>query len=205
VTHLRALALAALASGLLAPPARAVTIALDPGTTVASIGDAFVLDVVVSGLAGEIVSAYDLDLVYDASVLSATSVSFADALGGASEAFLDASTALPGVVDLAGVSLLSDAELLARQGGDRLTLASLGFTRIGAADTQIAFSFDATNDVKGAHARILALTAVPGSVVSDAAAVPEPDAALLFALGFLATRLALRVRARATSRLPARP
>lgn len=193
------LAFAAFASCWLALPARAVTIALDPAETVASIGDAFVLDVVVSQLAGEVVSAYDLDLVYDASVLSASPVSFSDALGGASQAFLDASVATPGVVDLAGLSLLSDAELLARQGGDRLTLASLGFTRIGAGDTVISFSFDATNDVKGADARVLALTALPGSV-SDAAPIPEPDAMLLFSAGFLGARLLLRVRARATSR-----
>jgi hypothetical protein len=178
-------ALLALGALLLAAPARAVTIGFDPSATTASPGDPVLVDVVVSDLAGEIVSAYDLDVVFDASVLSATSVNFSAALGSAGQAFYDASAA-PGLVDLAGVSLLSDAALLAIQGGDRVTLATLAFTKTGDGATSLDFVFDAVNDVKGADAQVLALAIAPGSVGPPVtSAVPEPTAALVFSAGLL--------------------
>lgn len=173
----------AAAALLWALPARAVTIGFDPSSTTASVGDTVLVDVLVSDLGGDIVSAYDLDVVFDASVLSASSVSFSAALGSAGQAFYDASAA-PGLVDLAAVSLLSDAALLAIQGGDSVTLATLAFTKTGDGATSLGFVFDAVNDVKGAGAQVLALEVAPGSVGPPVtSAVPEPTAALVFSAG----------------------
>jgi hypothetical protein len=182
-------ALLALPAALFAAPVHAATIGFAPASVIAAVGETFAVDVVVSDLGGEIVSAYDLDIVFDASVLSATGVAFSGALGGG--AFLDAILA-PGLVDLAGVSLLSDAALLALQGGGSVTLASIGFTKTGEGSSALDFVFDAVNDVKGANGQILALAAVPGSV----APIPEPSAALSFGAGLLVTGFALRRRPR---------
>lgn len=190
------LLLAALAFLVPAAPTRAATIGFAPSTTVAAVGDSFSVDVVVSGLGGEIVSAYDLDIVFDTSVLSADSVSPSSALGDAA-AFeaIYASSLLPGIVDVAGVSLLSDATLLALQGGDVVTLATLGFTKIGAGSSSLDFVFDAVNDVKGSRAQILSLAVAPGSI-GPGAVVPEPGAAVTFGAGLLVTGWALRGRRR---------
>ncbi len=181
---------------LLAAPARSATIGFSPQTILAAVGDSFLLDVVVSDLAGEIVSAYDLDIVFDAAVIQLDSISLSDALGAPSlfEAFLSSSTG-PGLADLAGVSLLSDAALLARQGGASVTLATLGFTRTGTDDTTLDFVLDAFNDVKGAQARILDLAVRPGTVGSPGEApIPEPGASLAFAVGLLTLGGALHRR-----------
>jgi hypothetical protein len=185
-THFAPLALAA---ALFGGPVNAATIGFAPASVIAAVGDTFSVDVVVSDLGGEIVSAYDLDIVFDASVLSATGISFSGALGGI--AFHDHDLA-PGLVDLAGVSLISDAALLALQGGDAVTLASIAFTKTGEGQAALDFVFDAVNDVKGANGEILPIDAVPGSV----APIPEPTAALTFGTGLLVTGFALRRRAR---------
>jgi hypothetical protein len=165
---------------LLAAPAHSVTIAFAPSKTSVSVGDPFVVDLVVSELAGEIVSAYDVDIRFDAAVVRADTVVASNALGdaGALEALLDAVIA-PGRVDLAGVSLLSDAALLALQGSAAVTLASLGFTKIGDGTTSLDFLFDASNDLKGANAQILGVTPVSGLVV------PEPGTAAVVGGGLL--------------------
>ena len=54
----------------------AAAIGFAPASQTAGVGDSLSVDIVISDLAGEIVSAYDLDVTYDASVLSATAVSF---------------------------------------------------------------------------------------------------------------------------------
>jgi len=68
---IRLLAAAALAAGLLLPAlAGAVPLGLAPAMQTVAIGDAVSVDVVLSGLDGEVVSAYDLDIVYDPGVLT---------------------------------------------------------------------------------------------------------------------------------------
>jgi hypothetical protein len=188
--------LPALTALLLAAPAQAVTIGFEPSTTVASVGDSFDIEVIVSDLGGEVVSAYDLDVRYDPGVLGVDIAVLENALGlGGSEAFYGGSIAEPGLIDLAGVSLLSDAELLALQGGDRVTLATIGFTKTGEGSTSLDFVFDALNDVKGSDAQILEVEAVPGAVAPPEA-IPEPSAAATFGTGLLLTGWALRRRAR---------
>jgi hypothetical protein len=180
---------ATLASLTLALSANAATIGFDPSSLTPDVGDPISVDIVVSDLGGEIVSAYDLDILFDPSVLSANFVAFSDALGSPGESFLDANLSASGVLDVAGVSLLSDAELLSRQGGDSVVLATLGFTYLGGSTT-LSFSFDAFNDVKGAEAAVLDLADGTGRV--GEAPIPEPSAALAFAAG--AALVARRVR-----------
>jgi hypothetical protein len=181
-------------SALLPSPGGAITIGFAPPTIDATAGDVIVLDIVVSDLQGEIVSAYDLDLTYSASVLTATSLSFGSLLGTGAQVLQSADLSAPGVVDLAQLSLLSDASLLALQGGDTFVLATVGFEVTGEGTSPLGFSFDAFNDIKGINAQELAVTVAAGAVdaASGVAPIPEPTGALLFGLGtFIACRRTL--------------
>ncbi len=173
---------------LVAGVAPAATISFVPGDITAGVGDIVSVDIVVSDLGGEIVSAYDLDVIYDDSMVTATGVSFAGSLGNPLlfEVFQDFDLSTSGVVDLAELSLLSDAALLASQGGDTVTLASIEFEAIADGTSQLSFVFDDFNDVKGLRAEPLDVTGEP--------TIPEPSAALVFAAGAAVVAGALRRR-----------
>ena len=125
------LGIVAMALCLLPFSATAITIGFSPASQTVEVGDTVLVDVVISDLAGEIVSAYDLDVTYDASILSATDVTFGTFLGDEFffEVFNDFDLSVPGVVDFAQLSLLSDFELAALQpdsfvaSGDRVRQA----------------------------------------------------------------------------------
>lgn len=198
-TPIRPLAAAALAAGLLLPAAAgAVSIGLDPAAQSVAPGDPVSVDVVFSELGGEVISTYDLDVTYDPSVLMATDVLFTTALGD--ELFFEvlnsSDLSVAGVVDLAQLSLLSDAELFALQGGDTVTVATLAFEAVGAGSSDLAFVFDELNDVKGRNGALLPLEVAGASVTVGAppsqTPIPEPSGGVLFALGSLLLAPALR-------------
>lgn len=191
MTRFAAAAFTALALFFAGAPASAVTIGFAPATQTVPPGDFFTVDVVVSDLAGEVVAAYDLDLVYDAAILSATTVSFGPLLGdgSASEVFEDFDLTNPGVVDFAQLSLLSDADLLALQPG-AFVLATIGFQALSPGTSPLELVFDAGNGVTGLGGQGLGVDAPPGSVD----VVPEPGATLLVVLG--AAVVSARTRSR---------
>ncbi len=83
-----------------------------------------------SGEIGEIVSAFDLDVLYDPAILNATSIAFGPALGFTDIDTFASSIFAPGRLDFANISLLLNDELAALQGNSVL-LASLTFSAIG--------------------------------------------------------------------------
>ena len=139
------------------------------------------VDIVVSELAGNIVSAYDLDVLFNAAVLTPVSVLFS---GNLLMSLRD-SNFFPGVVDVAELSLVPDA-VLAMVQGDAVSLFSIGFNAIADGDTGLGFVFDDTNDIKGRNAEVIP--------IGDAL-IPEPSAGLLFALGAAVFGSRLRRRA----------
>lgn len=158
--------------------ASAVPIRFEPGAATVAVGDAFLVDVVVFGLAGEIVSAYDLDVLYDPGILAATGVIFTPLLGDPSlfQVFNDFDLSVPGTVDFAQLSLLPDADLLALQAAGTFTLATIAFDASTAGVSTLEIVFDALNDVKGLNGAILPTTASPGAVTVQPLAVSEPSA-----------------------------
>jgi hypothetical protein len=172
--------------------ASALNIDLVPGFQIVDPGDTFTLDIVVSGLEAvtpnEIVSAYDLDVTYNSSAFTATNVTFGSLLGSSLQNF---SLATLGVVDLAEVSLESDADLAVLQ-GDSVTLATLAFMASGSGGGNFNFVFNATNDIKGNSAAVLDLTAGTAAV----AVTPEPGTLVLLASGFACFMLHRRIRIR---------
>lgn len=170
----------------------AITIGFSPDSESVLVGESFDVDVYVSGLsaAGDVVSAFDLDVAYDESLLSATGVQFTDNLGMTSffEAFVFSDLTLPGIVNFAELSLLPDAELLSLQPDDSVLIASLSFTAIADGISELFFVPDSVFgiDVKGNNADILAFDSVNiASVTISAAAVPAPGTLLLMLGGLL--------------------
>ncbi|WP_144290155.1 PEP-CTERM sorting domain-containing protein [Ideonella sp. A 288] len=187
MTSLKKLArVAAVAAALVIGAASAVaapTIYFGPATDAG--GGVIGVDVVVGDLGAQIVSAFDLDVSYDVGALTFGTVLFSNMLGDAS--FFEAINAFAesgGVVDLAAVSLLSDAELLTLQGGGPVVLATLQFT--GSDASSLAFINwgtdlvnNTTNDVKGLDNQVI----IP---------VPEPASYGLAGLALLAAGIARR-------------
>jgi len=187
----------ALFAALAAAPraADALEIGFVPATQTVGVGANVSVDVVVSGLeAGisEIVAAYDLDVTYDPLVLAATGVSFGSGLGAAGEVLTDFDLATSGIVDLAALSLLADADLAALQ-GDAVTLATLHFSALALGTSALVLSPSAPFgiDVKGTANAILSFDVVAGGAFE---VVPEPSTVVLLAAGLLA--LASRARRR---------
>lgn len=192
ISSIAAAASAALCIAAFAQPAAAVDIGFDPSAQDVELGGTAEVDIVFSDLGDEIISAYDLDITYDTSVLDAIGVVFTTALGEESffEVFNDFDVSTPGLVDLAQLSLLPDAVLAAVQGSADVVVATVLFDAVGVGTTGLAFSFDAFNDVKGRDGAVLPIVAGDGSVsvTRQSSPVPEPSAALLFALGALLVR-----------------
>ena len=156
-----------------------------PANQTVVVGNPLTVDVVISGLdaANEIVSAFDLDVTYDSSILSATNVTFGLDLGDPSifEALTDFTLLSPGVVDFAELSLLSDTDLASLQ-GDSVTLATLAFDAVEIGQSTLNFGgAPPINDVKGRNNEILPLTVGTGNVA--VAPIPEPSTMFLFGSG----------------------
>jgi len=127
-------------------------------------------DVVIGNLGGNIVAAYDVDVQYGPGAGNFVGMTFGSGLGAwdaddlLTEVFNLGPEVAGGVVDFAAVSLLSDADLLALQGGDSVVLATLEFDGNDLSSLQFV-NWGPTNDVKGADNRVI----IPGR-----SQVPEP-------------------------------
>lgn len=186
---------------LIAASAEATTVGFDPTDQTVFRGESARADLEIFDLDGEVVSAYDLDILYDSTVVRATGVVFTNALGDELffEVLSSSATSTPGVVDLAEVSLLSDADLFSQQGGDSVRVASLIFDAVGVGETYLDVVFDETNDIKGRLGQILDADSTRGriEVLGPVAAVPEPSSALVFCVGIaLVSRFFGRDRSR---------
>jgi Cohesin domain len=123
-------------------PSQALTVSLNPTSTAIAVGGAVSVDLVISGLtaAGEIVGAYDLDILFDSSVLDATGATNDGTPWNAptdDPGFLfDIST--PGQVYVSLLSFLDDATLGGLQ-GDSITLATLTFNGAANGSTSVYF------------------------------------------------------------------
>ncbi|SEM80876.1 VPLPA-CTERM protein sorting domain-containing protein [Syntrophus gentianae] len=135
----------------------------------------------------EIVSAYDFDVSYDSSILTATSVIFGTMLGN--ETLFEASTdfnLLPGVIDLAEVSFLADADLASLQGAGPITLATLSFSgdNFGMSSLMFINYGSGGNDVKGASNIQYGSPTLNGGSIT-VAPVPIPAACWLLGSGLM--------------------
>lgn len=187
------LSLPVLLAVALTGPARAATISLLPSDVNPPVGGTFSLDIMVDGLGASgapSVGGFQIDLSFDGGLLAGQSVSFGSALGTGSQVFTSESIGA-GSVTLNAVSLLAPATLDALQGASVL-LGSVAFQRLDAAAGTIGFGSVLLSDSFGSAINVTAATGA-----SMGTAVPEPTAALVFAVGTLVVASALRGRQRA--------
>jgi hypothetical protein len=179
-------------------PVEAMSISFQPAAQTINGGDFFAVDVIVSGLssANEIVSAFDLDVTYNPSILEGTGVTFSALLGDTALFEADNGAVLTsGRIDFWMLSYLSDAELVALMQPNSFSLATLSFLTLGAGTTNLLFDPVTAPgiDVKGFDAAPLNLDVSYASVtvVAQSNSVPEPPTILLCLVGFgvLARRL----------------
>ena len=166
---------------LTATPATAISIGFNPAEQLVNVGETFGVDIVISGLGTgigrEIVSAYDLDVIYDPDFLNATSVAFGVYLFPSIKQ--PPGLAIPGVVDIIESSLASNSQLEVQQ-PDTFALATVSFEAIALGASSLEFSFKEPNNVLGLNPEIpLQLEVNSGKV----AAVPEPATLLLLGAG----------------------
>ncbi len=192
---------AAVAAFAWASSANAVLLSYEnqnPGTLTE--GDSFTVDVVVSELNGEIVSAYDFNLTFDDALLGFGDLTNTLALDpdDAGDAFYFGPDAFgTDAVNVAAFSLYSDAELLAAQGGDTVTLFSVTFDALDAGMAMLGFDIGtlAFIDIKGNDAQELDVDTRGLKVTIDPrpqGTVPEPGTIGLMALGLVALGLRRR-------------
>lgn len=166
-----------------------------PGSTTVTVGDSFVVDFAITGLnpalQSDIISAFDVDVVFDPTLLSITGISFGTQLGVGADQFSGSSIA-SGVADLYQFSLLSDADLKLQQPGATVTLGSLNFIALAAGIS--ALDFDTLLQTVGgaldsnAIATLLTPDTQSGSVTihaGQATSVPEPTTLLLLGIGLI--------------------
>jgi hypothetical protein len=194
--------LAALLAGIaVCGPASAVIIEFVPASGVVTLGSQFGVEIVVSDLHGpagpEIVSAFDVDVLYDTAYLSGVDFLFSDALGLPNVDTLAFGFFDPGRIDLANLSLLGNNDLFALQ-GDSFVLGRLIFDAIGIGSSLLSFDtagINAVNLVGSNPFASLPVTANSASInVTGATRVPEPSGLALLSIGLLAAGVVGKAR-----------
>jgi hypothetical protein len=179
-----------------------VSVSLAPTPQTINVGDPAVMDLIVGGLgdfAAPSLAAFDFDLSYDPSVLTAVSLTFGNLLNLGvlgSVQFSDLSSA--GSIHLNEVSLESAFDLNNAQPAT-FTLATLSFTGATAGFGAIDFTFASLADEVGNVINEVALNSGSIEVVDGPSGVSDGVSSLpLLALG-LASIWAMRLRAHAES------
>lgn len=183
-----------------ATPASAIRLYIEPANQTKFLGESTWIDIFLAELSGEIVSAFDLDLTYDPTIVQATSVDLESTsvplMGGLSDTFYSSSL-LSGRVDFSVLSLLwDDDDIAALQNNDPVHLTRIGFNTVGLGTSTLAFDFSSPTEViVGRNATPLNFSVESGSITviqqngGGGTSVPEPSVLVLLlgGLGILST------------------
>ena len=176
-----------------AAPARAIMLDIDPAAQTVNLNDPATVKLNISGLGAGVapsLSGLDVDIGFDPSVLSFTSVVFGTGLDLLGLGSVTQVTPAANSVNLLELSLDSVADLNALQPA-AFTLATLTFATAGVGTSPLTIAVNALGDAVGDP---LMATVSPGSVTVNAVAVPEPATWLLVLSGLLAIGAVGRAR-----------
>ena len=196
-----ALALAAAAALSVAAPASAgIEVRMLPQSLSANVGDTISIDMQISGLGSEILSAYDLNVLFNGGLVAFDTAVFSNALGPVSDpVFAPEATDNPGNTGLLGFSELLDDDLAAIQ-PDTVVFVTVSYTALneGAAFFTWGADPDFQRNVVGRDALTLNASFFGTCVaIGDASCdnrVPEPATFGLAGLALLGAGLSSRRR-----------
>jgi hypothetical protein len=165
----------------LAGRSEAITISLSPVLVTTTPGQPVTLELRVSGLDQETLSGWEVDVLFDETLLSLDSVIFSGNLdGGTAGDSLQEVLSIGGGFNVAELSLLSESELEAIGQVSPLLVATLEFTALAEGSaTVVLANADAATGSGGAFPEILLESA-------QVEIVPEPGTGLLVAGALLA-------------------
>jgi hypothetical protein len=191
--------LASTALLLVSLPLHAITISLNPATQTVTAGSSFDLSLMISGLgsgAAPSLSTFDVDVSFDQSILSFSTVAFGPFLGDPSlgESITSFGVSTPGIVNLFELSFLEGDSttcifctppFLDDLQPAGFTLATLSFSALSAGASPLGITLNALGDANGDP--LTADSVVDGSinVNANSGSVPEPATWLLLGLGAL--------------------
>ena len=169
-------------------PVRAAVLTVTPSTQTVNVGDAFVVDLQVSGLGGGTsLGVYDIDFGFDPALLSFSNLAFGTGLDVLGLGSLQTITTGAGVVNLFELSLDSVSDLNALQ-GSAFTLGTLSFSALAPGNGFFSLSVNALGDANGAPL----LASMQGGSVTVAAPVPEPETYSMMIAGLCMLAFAMR-------------
>lgn len=119
---------AAAAMLLSAPASAAVVVSMSPAAQSVNVGDTISIDIRISGLGSEILSAFDIDVLFDAGLASGGLATWVDTEFGGVDAAFDVDDSTPGVLRTVGYSLLDDDSLAATQTDGAFTFLRMSWT-----------------------------------------------------------------------------
>lgn len=196
---------AALAIALLCgvvPAHATIMVTFTPTASHINVGDVTTVDVSISGLGSEVLSAFDMNVVWDPSVLRWAIADFSPGCNQLGTSTCTFNSLAQGNVGMVGTSLETDADLAVAQPDDFL-LATILLEGVANGATIFTLGPDFTTDRAFIGLRAQSLSVDVGSVcisvgtgVCSASSVPEPATLALMALsaaglGFARRRVAL--------------
>ncbi|WP_137938055.1 hypothetical protein [Chitinivorax sp. B] len=128
--------------------AQALTLKFSPQNQVKFLGDTVNVDIIATDLGTDIISAYDLDVGFNQTILLGMGVTFYDKLGGPADSFSGFTLGV-NVIDLWELSLIVDETILDAMQDDPITLATLTFKAIGVGLSGLSFLPDTVPGVSG--------------------------------------------------------